>query len=297
MKNATKYFESWYMKHTVGDISFVFVISFNVDEESVSYASIQFITKDFSCTKKYPLNVCHSNPEIFDIKIDNNKFSNRGIKVDIDFDGYGIKCDIKYGGFQKIKPYKLVDLNYLDKQKITKQILSIEHGISGYIDFDGTYRVINKGIGTIQKDESSLFQKYYLWTHNNFYHQGQGSIMLSVFDKDKKQGQDFSTLCHIRYMGNDYILSSFRGAKIYKSEKYKTMIGQGKYLVIAELFDNESTFFDTFYRGQTLKKYEESIAVKIRYRFYINHRKIFDFIGSNSSLIYGDFRNNVGLKI
>lgn len=78
-----KYFEGWYFKHQKGDQIVALIPGINMNTYGRKCAFIQIITNENSYCVHYPMSDCLiANDKLF-IKIGENIFSKKGIKINI----------------------------------------------------------------------------------------------------------------------------------------------------------------------------------------------------------------------
>ncbi|MDF2567784.1 MAG: hypothetical protein K0R90_1240, partial [Oscillospiraceae bacterium] len=96
-----KYFEGWYFKHSKGNQVMALIPGINVDENGVKSAFIQVITNEQSYQITYSYKKFYASPQKFFVKIGNNVFCKKGIKLDIQEKNLSLKGTIRYGNFHK----------------------------------------------------------------------------------------------------------------------------------------------------------------------------------------------------
>lgn len=271
-------FEGLYLKHQIGDRVFSFIISSHKGEDGLGYGCIQFITNEGSFYQNYPMEECYIDTEEFLIKIGNNKFSNEGCRVRLKSQDMELDCNIKYGPFSELESDIMGPLKRIPFLQCRHKIISMTHEIRGFIDLNGEAIELTGGTGYIEGDRGYSFPKKYMWSQCNFKYKGDHSIVLACADIPLPKGSFEGVFCQILYKGQSYRLATYQGAKILQKTNRSISIKQGKMRVYIMAMERGGHRLRIPNYG-VLKGYvRENPAGRVRYIFYNEDKKIFDFV-------------------
>ena len=182
-RKKKSYFEGWYLKHQKKNVSVAFIPAFHVDADGKRTASIQVITdreshnfpfheKDFKVSKKK-----------FCVKIGNNLFSKRGIRVELEKEGFHVSGALYYSSFAELKTDIMGPFHLIPFMQCSHGVLSMIHQLRGTLIINGKSYDFSGGTGYVEKDFGSSFPAYYTWTQCSDWTGKQDcSLMASVAD-------------------------------------------------------------------------------------------------------------------
>lgn len=271
-------FEGWYLKHQIGDRVFAFIISFHRVEEGLEYGCIQFITNEGSIFEHFPMEKCQISTDKLDVKIGMNRFSTDGCRVRMKSQDMEVVCNVKYGPLTALSKDIMGPLRKVPKMQCKHTILSMTHDIHGFLDLNGEAIELTGGTGYIEGDRGQSFPKNYLWTQCNFKYKGNHSIMLACADIPLPVGSFEGIICQIVYKGKEYRLATYNGAKILQKTQRSISIKQGKMRVYVMSLDQGGHRLRAPHYGEMSGSIREIPAGRVRYVFYHEDKKIFDFV-------------------
>ncbi|MFI3207804.1 MAG: tocopherol cyclase family protein [Eubacteriales bacterium] len=271
-------FEGWYFKHQIGDRVFSFIVSFHTDEHEQECAYIQFVTNEGSFCEKFDIEDCYVNLETFHIKIGGNRFGRTGCRVNIKSNGLEVACNIRYGEFTKIPSDIMGPFAKVPSVPCKHSILSMIHDLHGFIDINDEAIELTGGTGYIEGDSGASFPKSYMWTQCNFRFKGDHSIMLACAEIPVLLGGFEGIICQILYRGKQYRLATYKGAKIIQKTDKSIGIKQGDMRVYVMALEEGGHLLQVPHRGEMTEFVHENPAGRVRYVFYKNEKKIFDFV-------------------
>jgi len=280
------YFEGWYLKHQTDDRTIAFIPAYHVDKSGYPSASIQIIWDGGSRCINYKVDEFFARAEKFYVKIGNNIFTERGIRVDIKSEGLSIKGNLRYGPLAVLEsdamgPFKLVPF-----MQCRHGVLSMTHRVWGSLEINGDSIVFDGATGYIEKDWGNSFPKSYLWTQSCWNSDGATSIMLSIADVPFLGRNFLGCICIILHDGDEYRLATYCGVRIIKCTDSEVVLSQGKYLLEIFMPEKKAYKLNAPVGGSMTRTIHESPSCKVRYRFYIGGRLIFDKTCANASLEY-----------
>ncbi|MFI3170809.1 MAG: tocopherol cyclase family protein [Eubacteriales bacterium] len=287
-KSGSGSFEGWYFKHQIGAMVFSFVVSFHVDEIGEESAYIQFITNEGSYCKRFDIRECYFHGNQFDFKIGSNRFSSEGCRVKLDFDGFEVACNIKYGSFTKLESDIMGPFQFVKNMQCKHVIISMNHDIRGFIDVNGEATELSGGTGYIEGDRGTSFPSEYLWTQTNFQYNGNHSLMLASANIPMGKTSFTGVICQILYRGKQYQIATYRGARILQKSKTSIGIKQGEFRIYAMALDEKGHRLRAPEHGEMVRLVHENPAGRVRYVFYRKDKKIFDFISRCASFEFSN---------
>ena len=175
-KNRT-YFEGWYFKHVAKDSKthLVAIPGISINEKD-THAFIQLITGEPFKTYyiKYDFNAFRYEVNMDAIFIGPNRFSMKGVVLDIKADGVELNAEITYHNISPIRssffsPNIMGFFSYFNFMQCNHGVLSMNHDLSGVLNINGKSYSLEKGIGYIEKDWGSSFPSEYTWLQCNHF--------------------------------------------------------------------------------------------------------------------------------
>lgn len=285
-KRKKSYFKGWYIKQTNDDTSLSFIPAFHIDDKGAKSASLQVITNDESYNLIFSYEDFLYNKEGFNIRIGENTFSENGIKVNIDTETLKIRAELTFGLFTPISYDIMGPFKYVPLMQCRHGVLSMSHLVNGIAVVNGKEIVFNDSIGYIETDKGSSFPKTYLWTQCNYLEDEHSCIMLSVADIPMMLTKFKGCLSIIYYKGQEYRLTTYLGAKIIEfGDRYATIIQKNMVLNV-ELLEPRPQDLRAPVKGAMTRIIYESIKCKVRYRFVIDNKVLFDFVSDKASFEY-----------
>lgn len=278
MKLKKGSYEGWYLKHQIGDRVFAFIVSFHKLENGTEHGCLQFITNEGATHEFFGMDDCYVDEETFHIRIGNSRFDRAGCRVRIQAEGMEIACNIKYGPFTELKTDIMGPFGKVPNMQCKHQILSMSHEIRGFVDINGEAIELSGGTGYIEGDRGRSFPKKYMWTQSNFKYKGDHSIMLACGDVPLPVGSFEGILCQIFYRGKQYRFATYHGAKIIQKTSRSISIKQGKMRVYVMSLEKGGHRLRIPKDGEMNGYTRENPAGRVRYVFYNEDKKIFDFV-------------------
>ncbi len=271
-------FEGWYLKHQIGDRVFAFVVSFHKSKGGLEYGCLQLITNEGTIHQNYTMEDCHIDQDKFQIKMGPHRFGIDGCRVKLKSDDLDVACNIKYGPFHALESDIMGPFRKLPKMQCKHEILSMSHEIRGFIDVNGEATELTGGTGYIEKDSGYTFPKKYMWTQCNFKYKGNHSIVLACADIPLPVGSFEGFFCQILYRGKQYRLATYLGAKIMQKTNRSISIKQGDMRVYIMAFEKGGHPMQAPLDGEMKGTIHQLPAGRVRYVFYKEDKKIFDFV-------------------
>lgn len=261
-KKQEKYFEGWYFKHQKDD-QYVILIpgicakpipkiqimsdlflrflhrasEYNIRSEPESndygqkYAFIQIITNENSYCVYYPMSECKIARDKIYIKIGDNIFSNKGIKLNIISKDICLKGVVKYGSLSPIRYPIMGIFQYVPRMECNHEIISMSHKLHGNIIKNGVNISFDNGIGYMEKDWGHSFPKSYLWVQCNNFPEDKCAVSLSIAEIPLYKIGFTGCIGIVQYRKMEYRFATYLGVRIITYNNKEIQLRQGKYLL------------------------------------------------------------------
>ncbi|NVM16406.1 MAG: hypothetical protein HWN80_01725 [Candidatus Lokiarchaeota archaeon] len=297
------YYEGWYNKIVDINRNFVYTfiptIAINKKANS-SHAFVQILDGKTGHTDYiiYELdqfeNLANND---FHIRIGNNVFSSRGFELNIIQNKTKIKGLIEYTTpvlWPKtfLQPGIMGIMSFFPFLETYHDIVSMNHGLKGKIDFNGRILDFNGGKGYLEKDWGTSFPKAYIWAQTNHFSNPQLSFILSIALVPLFKIRVKGFFCVIWYQGNFYKFATYSGAKIklldINSDELKIKIEDRK-LSLQIIINKKNIRFSKLkapVSGMMSSNIIETINSNIKIILYNkrNNKTILEDIGMNAGL-------------
>lgn len=293
------YFEGWYFKHQKKKNTICFIPGMQVDKEGNASAFIQIIDRKNSFFIKYPIEEYERHREGLYVRIGENLFTARGIKLNINKKGIMVKGKIRYGELSPIGYPIMGPFAYLPMMGCKHEIVSMNHSLRGSLIVQGRKISFDDGNGYIEGDRGSTFPKSYFWTQCNSFRRKNSSITAAVADinflskSNKTWIPNFikerpvrGCLALIHHEGKTYRLATYLGAGVVALGDGVVCLRQGKKSLLITTGIRKPRKLLAPNNGEMSRKIYEDVSCYARYRFFIRGTKVFDLRSSHASLEY-----------
>lgn len=289
------YFEGWYFKNTSNKISISFIPGININKDN-KCAFIQVITDNESYYVDYDIKKFEYNDNPFYIRIGNNYFSTKYIKIDINHSNLRIKGNLKYSNSINIKtsnfsPNIMGIFSYVPFMECNHAIISMKNNINGSIIINDRKINFNNGIGYIEKDWGYSFPNSYIWIQgNNFSSNSNVAFMMSIANIPFKVFNFRGLICSLIIDNYEYRFATYNGSKILKyninNNNVDILLNKGKYYLEINGNLDSGNKLKAPVNGSMDRDIIESISSIIK----VTLRK-------DSEILFSDSSNNCGLEI
>ncbi len=186
-----RYFEGWYLKHVSEDprnvVSLIPGIALSPGDRHafVQYIELADGTDVKSGYVRYPLDQFHWDRYDFDITIGPNRFSRKGIRLDLrdgtrTFSGAVDYTDMTGFPSRPTAPGIMGWYTFVPFMECNHGVVSINHRVTGTLKVDGNEHIFSRGSGYIEKDWGGSFPESWLWLQCNSFPEDDVSVMVSV---------------------------------------------------------------------------------------------------------------------
>lgn len=294
-KKKKHYFEGWYLRHTSEDGKNQLVVIPGVSyEKETSHAFIQIITGPpmQSHYIKFDISEFSYSKNEFSINIGPNRFSEKGLHLEIETLEINLKADIKYGNFTRIErsfisPNIMGYFAYLRFMECYHGLISLNHSLFGHIELNGSKIIFDKGIGYIEKDWGRSFPQKYVWIQcNNF------STDISLFSSIAHipfVGTHFLGFISVIKIGNEqYRFATYNGAKYELSHTGKDKIHiefkRGEYKLSIDAVNKKGPVLKAPKKGIMADEIRETLQGELNVSLYKEDNLIYRGIGTNAGI-------------
>lgn len=245
-------FEGYYFKHQKDDFTLCVIVG-----KSHSETFIQIITEHFS--KKVPVQK-------------GNIFSRTGILLNIKVPGLTLSGRITYKCLSPIK-YDIMGPFHHFPMECSHGIISMYHRLEGFVILNGEFIDFTGGIGYIEKDSGVSFPSDYFWIQANGF-AFPCSIMASVAEIPFYGMHFTGCICILQWMGREYRLATYLGAKVLVRTRNRIVIKQGRYVLDIRVDRQNCHELSAPQDGKMTRIIREAVSCPAEFRFYENGTKL-----------------------
>ncbi|HEX3037617.1 MAG TPA: tocopherol cyclase family protein [Oscillospiraceae bacterium] len=270
------YFEGWYFKHQGKEHTVSFIPGVNFDSQGKKSAFIQVITDAASFYLEYPYLCFHPSDRKMSLQIENNKFFDTGVEINIQTSEIHCTGTIKYESFNPPASDIMGPFRLFPFMECHHGIISMGHGLKGSLLLNNEEIDFDNGIGYIEKDWGTSFPKKYLWVQCNDFAETPCSVMVSIA-KVPFCGKNFNgCICIVNFNGKEYRLATYKGVQIIRYDETGFVLKQGDYVLSADILSQNSQKLFAPQSGGMLRTIHESASCCARFRFYKKNELLFD---------------------
>lgn len=216
------YFEGWYFKHVSGNgrhiFSFIPGISLTPDDK---HAFIQFIDGISGQTAyaKYPLPAFKYSTKKLELYIENSRFSEEGIEIEIDSPEISAKGKISFSEMIKypkniFSPGIMGWYSFVPFMECKHGIGSVLHRLEGELEINGQPFNFSGGTGYIEKDWGTSFPESWIWLHCNTFEEKDCSFTFSVAKIPWLGSFFIGHICFLYLKGKFHLFATYNNSKI-----------------------------------------------------------------------------------
>lgn len=280
------YFEGWYLKHQTRDGRVLALIpAFHMDSGGRRSASLQVIAGEGSWWLEYPDRDFYADKEGFRVKVGRSCFCRRGAKVEIHREGLSLRGRVSYGPFAPLGRDIMGPFRLLGGMQCSHGVLSMGHGLRGWMELNGERLDLSGGLGYIETDRGRSFPDRYLWTQCGWR---DGGLMLAIATIPLPIGGFTGCICAILHRGREYRLATYCGAKIEKWSSAGAEIRQGSHRLTAELLEERARPLYAPAEGRMERTIHESPSARVRYSFWKGKELLFRHTDRCAGFEYSD---------
>ncbi len=280
------YFEGWYFKHQSTVNAIAFIPGVNFDEQGEKKAFIQVITRDASFQINYPYSafrVCRQRPAV---RIGNNVFSDKGVKIDIRDSKINCTGTIKYGPLTPLKSDIMGPFRFVPFMECNHGVISMKHSLTGSLTLNGEEIDLNGGHGYIEKDWGTSFPTRYLWVQCNRFTENSCSIMVSIAEIPFGGLHFQGCIGVVNFKGMEYRFATYNGVKIVRCNEAGFILKQGEYVLEVDMLSKSPQQLFAPKSGVMTRMIRENTSCRARFRFYRRNVLLFDLKSDEAGYEY-----------
>lgn len=214
--------------------------------------------------------------------IKNNRFTSKGLCLNISEPFLSVKGRVEYLNFTPIK-YDIMGPFKFSQMECRHTIVSMRHNLRGSLNINGVEYNFTDGVGYIEGDSGTSFPKSYFWIQSNDFTE-KASIMASVADIPFCGMHFKGCICVVFFDSKEYRLATYLGVKILVCNENQLILKQGKYLLQIDISNNSGQKLFAPSNGKMTRTIHESPCCTARFRFHQNSKLLFDMTSHNTSL-------------
>lgn len=273
-----QYFKGYYFKCSENGRSFAMIPALHHDGKKRN-ASLQIITED----KVYIVPYSNIKFKKGIIRLGRNLFSEKGMSLNVDYDGCKINGKVYFKKLKKLKYDIMGPFQYVPFLQCRHSVVSMMHSVKGEIIINDTNYRFHNGVGYIEGDRGRSFPKEYIWTQCHFKN---GSLMLAVADIPFLGFSFKGIIGAVVIAGTEYRIATYLGAKISHLGNNTVIIRQGKYKLYAKLLEEKHQDLNAPVNGEMIRTIHESVSCRAYYKFSYKNRTLVEFESDNASFEY-----------
>lgn len=292
------YFEGWYYKFVnqaqTTTLAFIPGISFNKEnphafiqvilnkDNQIITEYIRFMTEDFNYN--YQLN---------QLTIGDNYFDCNRLLVNINQNEFRIYGELRLDNLVPINtnilsPSIMGFFEYLPLMECNHEVVSMDHNLSGTIDFNGESINFSDGKGYIEKDYGKSFPEEYVWIQSNHFEKPKTSIIVTYATIPYLGLKFKGFIVNLVFNYHEYRFATYnfsRARIIEKSENSITFeFVKRKQRLVVEAINFHTVALASPKEGQMSQQIKEGLAGQVELKFYIKEVLVFKGKGKNAGV-------------
>lgn len=281
-QNKAKFFQGWYFKNQNETDIISFIPAFHTDDNGHRSASLQIITHKESYNIFYPIKEFTMSKGGLFVRLGDTKFSDQGIDMNVRTDKLTVEGKLRYTAFTPLRYDIMGPFKYIPLLQCRHSIFSLAHYIEGSLIVNGVRMDFHRGLGYVEGDRGVGFPSDYLWTQCSWTGNEYNAVMVSV--AIVKLGIISFTGCIavVYYGGREYRLATYLGASIKRLSREELWVLQGKCILQVKLLEPNENYLIAPVKGKMSRTVYESVDCRVHYRFTLEGKVVFDFIGRGS---------------
>lgn len=271
------YFKGWYFKCSTNDTTIAFIPAYHRSNRKET-ASLQIITEDAAFN--IPFTSLEYTKKPLCVKLGKCVFSEKGIKLNIQYNNLLINGNIKFYNLSPIKSDIMGPFHFLPFMQCRHSVYSMRHFIDGKITVNGKLLDFQNGLGYIEGDSGCSFPDRYIWTQYSFEN---GSLMLSVADISLLGFHFIGIIGVVLLDGKEYRIATYLGARLKHIGDNIVTVRQGNYELTAKLIKKNAQPLYAPVNGTMNRTIHKSASCKAYYKFSCNDIILYESTSERAS--------------
>lgn len=271
------YFYGWYFRCQGENGSMAVIPAVHLSETEES-CSIQVITKNGSYYRTFPIQEFRINREKGSMKIGENLFSRKGIRMKLEMDQIsdeaGMKNDtdekksvritgvLRFGKFTELKHDIMGPFALIPRMECRHAVYSMKHTVNGSMKLGQETMRFQNGTGYMEGDSGTSFPERYIWTQHFL---PEGSLMLAAATVPFAGSSFTGTIGFLCYGKRVYRFATYLGASVRKMGEKELMIRQGKYRLRVRFPEGAGNTLKAPDKGKMTRKVRENVSDRAEY--------------------------------
>jgi len=302
VKNPKKYFEGWYFKlvDSYGDHIWSVIPGVSYSEDT--HCFIQFIEANSGKTwyHRYPIEAFSYNLKEFNVRIGSNEFSDQKVSLDIEKEDLNVRGDITFKDthpfpVQLFAPGIMGWYAYVPFMECYHGVVSMQHSLTGSMEFNGSNVSFDGGKGYIEKDWGTSMPTDWIWIQSNHFNSNKdASFMLSLARIPWLKGHFPGFLCFLLLNGRIYRFTTYNRSNVASLELFpgsvRVVLQNRNHKLTVNALRAEGTVIKAPRHGNMEREIKESIVSTVYLELRNRFEKVeFDDVGQFAGLeIVGD---------
>lgn len=221
---AAPFFEGWYFKQSSGKTVCALIPGASADSEGRKQAFLQVISSKGSHFLRYPFGALSIDPERRRIRLGDSLFSEAGVRLAATGDSVELVGELRYTDPTPLRrtlysPGAMGPFSYLPFLECSHEVLSLAHGVSGFLCLNGEEMRFENGTGYIEKDSGRSFPRAWVWYQSGNFARPGDCVMFAAATVPFLGTFFPGVICVCRTQGKEYRLATYYGAKLMKLEE------------------------------------------------------------------------------
>ena len=283
-KRRGPYFEGWYLKcQTKAGESLALIPALHIDASGGRSASLQVITGRRAWQLDVPCESFSASADAFSVRLGSSVFSSEGMALDVDAHDLSLHGQLAVGPFTPLASDIMGPFRLFAGMECAHGVVSMAHSLSGQLLLNGKTLDFDGGAGYIETDRGRSFPSAYLWTQCLWTQPQPVSLMCAVAAIPLPIGRFTGCICAICCDGREYRLATYRGASAESWSREGAVIRQGKLRLEIDVLRTRGLPLRAPVQGKMTRTIRESLCARVRYRFFIRDRLLFDHTDDRAS--------------
>ena len=284
------YFEGWYLKcRTAQGEALALIPAYHVDRQGRRTASLQVITGEGSWWLEYPGTEFRMERAPFRVTMGPNTFGEKGVTVQVKQPGLSLHGTLIHGGLMTLKSDIMGPFRFLSGMECSHSVVSMGHHLAGELNLNGKNMDFSGGWGYIESDRGCSFPDTYLWTQCSWQGPSPTGLVLAIATIPLSKRLRFTgCICAICHNRQEYRMATYKGVKIREWSDSGVELVQGRYRLRVDVLEKAGQPLRAPANGVMKRTIHESLCSKVRCRFRVGDRLLFDRIDGCAGHEYAD---------
>ena len=210
-------------------------------------------------------------------------FSSKGLTLDISTPETRLQGQLSFGPPAPLSQDIMGPFRFVPFLECRHRVYSMAHSVEGRIEWNGQVFSFSPGRGYIEGDQGRSFPERYVWSQCLF---PQGSLMLSVASIPLGPFSFTGILALIRFLGQEYRLATYLGARAEQVQPEEILIRQGPLTLRVHFLSSRHLGLSAPVRGKMSRLIRENITGHAHYQLCSGDQQLLDVESAQASFEY-----------